>query len=116
MAMTNTEGSEHLDRIESLIEETNRGARTRLIVESNNRAIQAMLEARATERLEHEQSMRRLENIEERLSKVQEILNKRLAGIEANRPTIFQKLNKIENKLDSLTKIEAKLDRLLEEK
>ncbi len=115
--MTNTEGSEHLERIKSLIEETNRGlARTRLIVESNNRAIQAMLEARATERLEHEQSRRRLENIEQRVSKVQESLNKRLVGIEANRPTISQKLNKIENKLDSLTKIEAKLDRLLEER
>ena len=56
------------------------------------------------------------ENIEQRVSKVQESLNKRLAGIEANRPTISQKLHKIENKLDSLTKIEAKLDRLLEEK
>ena len=56
--MTNTEGSEHLERIKSLIEETNRGlARTRLIVESNNRAIQAMLEQRASDRLKHEQRM-----------------------------------------------------------
>ena len=115
--MTNSNGSDRLDKIESLLEETNRTlaqtnsalAETRQLTESNSRTIQAMLEQRATERLEHEQRMRReearmqrQEEIIQRLSKVQEGLAQMLVGLDEDRPTILRKLNTIETKLDRL--------------
>ena len=63
------------------------------ISESNGRAIQAMLEARASDRLEHEQRMRRLEEtinnqlaLQQRLTKLQEGLGNMLAKIDDDRP------------------------------
>ena len=58
IAMTNINGNngDRLDRIEA-------------IVESNSRAIQAMVEQRATDRLEHEARMNRLEDLVVRLTK-----------------------------------------------
>ncbi|MGF1490768.1 MAG: hypothetical protein ACFBSE_27055 [Prochloraceae cyanobacterium] len=108
--MTNTNGSERLDRVEQILgrialrqeaaESHTREIRS--IVESNSRTIQGMLEQRATERLEHEQRMRRLESIAERVAKVQEGLSKMLVNLDEDRPTILRKLNTIENKLDRL--------------
>ena len=61
--MTNSNGnSDRLDRIEA-------------IVESNSRAIQAMMEQRATDRLEHEARMNRLEDLVTRLTRIEEAQN-----------------------------------------
>ncbi len=90
--MTNSNGnnsSDRLDRIEA-------------IVESNSRAIQAMMEQRATDRLEHEARMNRLEDLVTRLTRIEEAQNRMLAGIDENQPTILKKLTAIENKVDSL--------------
>ena len=129
--MTNAEGSGRLDRIEALLEETNRGlaqtrliaesntrglqetrqliesnnraiAETRQIAESNSRTIQAMLEQRASKRLEHEQRMARQDETIQRLSKIQEGLANMLVGLDEDRPTILRKLNTIENKIDRI--------------
>jgi hypothetical protein len=66
--MTNSNGnnSDRLDRIEA-------------IVESNSRAIQAMMEQRATDRLSHEERMNRLEDLVTRLTRIEEAQNKMLA-------------------------------------
>ena len=90
--MTNSNGnnsSDRLDRIEA-------------IVESNSRAIQSMMEQRATDRLEHEARMNRLEDLVTRLTRIEEAQNRMLAGIDENQPTILKKLTAIENKVDSL--------------
>ena len=85
------------------IEETRRSIEeTKKIAESNSRTIQAMLEQRATERLEHEQRMRRLENLTESVARVQEGVTRMLVSIDDERPTILRKLNTIENKVDRL--------------
>ena len=122
--MTQSNGNDRLDRIEKIveanslaIEETNRAIQetrrsieetrrsieeTKKIAESNSRTIQAMLEQRATERLEHEQRMRRLENLTESVARVQEGVTRMLVSIDDERPTILRKLNTIENKVDRL--------------
>ena len=89
--MTNTNGnnSARLDRIEA-------------IVESNSRAIQAMMEQRTSERLEHEERMNRLEDLLGRLTRIEEAQNRMLANMDEERPTILRKLTAIENKVDTL--------------
>jgi tetrahydromethanopterin S-methyltransferase subunit G len=82
-------GSDRLTRIEA-------------IVESNSRAIQAMMDQRVQERLEHEQRMQRLEEILNRVANVQEGLGRMLVSLDDDRPTILRKLNSIENKVDRL--------------
>ena len=72
---------------------------TSRIVESNSRAIQAMLDQAATERLNHEARMEKLENLSEGLVNM-------LSSIDEDRPTILRKLNTIEQKTNSI------LDRL----
>ncbi len=143
--MTNNNGSERLDRMEALLSETIQGlvetrkiteansrdiaetrraiAETKQITESNARAIQAMVEARATERLEqerkneqHEQQMQELASIMNRVVALQDGLGKMTANIDSDRPTILRKLNTIENKVDKLDRIENKIDRIIEEK
>ncbi len=143
--MTNNNGSERLDRMEALLSETIQGlvetrkiteansrdiaetrraiAETKQITESNARAIQAMVEARATERLEqerkneqHEQQMQELASIMNRVVALQDGLGKMTANIDSDRPTILRKLNTIENKVDRLDRIENKIDRIIEEK
>jgi hypothetical protein len=76
------------------------------IAESNGRAIQAMLDNAATDRLEekerakqHEERMQRLENLSEGLINL-------TVSIDEDRPTILRLLNSNNNKLDLL------LDRL----
>ncbi len=146
--MTNNNGSERLDRMEALLSETIQGlvetrkiteansrdiaetrraiaetresiAETKQITESNARAIQAMVEARATENLKHEQQMQELASIMNRVVTLQDGLGNMMANIDSDRPTILRKLNTIENKvdkLDNLDRIENKIDRIIEEK
>ena len=58
MTSSNGNNSDRLERIEA-------------IVESNSRAIQAMMEQRATDRLEHEERMRFLEENQRQLIQTQ---------------------------------------------
>ncbi len=96
MTSNNGNNSDRLDRIEA-------------IVESNSRAIQAMMEQRATDRLEHEERIRRLEDTVirlddtvARLTRIEEAQNRMLASMDEDRPTILRKLTTIENKVDTL--------------
>ena len=143
--MTNSNGSEQLDRMQSLLEETikitqansrglaetrqaiaetrsaiekvNQTAETALkIAESNGRTMQAMLEQRATEQLKHEERMRSQAEFNKSVARIQEGLGKMLDSLDSDRPTILRKLTTIENKLDSLSTIETKLDRIIQEK
>jgi pantoate kinase len=72
---------------------------TKKVVDSNSRAIQAMLEQAATDRLNHEARMEKLENLSEGLVNM-------LSSIDEDRPTILRKLNTIDQKTNSI------LDRL----
>ncbi|GET35513.1 hypothetical protein [Microseira wollei] len=75
------------------------------VVESNARAIQAMLDAMVEARQEREEfrdGMLRLQNVVERLTIVQEGIANLLASIDEDRPTIFRKIAAIESKVDRL--------------
>jgi methionine synthase I (cobalamin-dependent) len=72
---------------------------TKKVVDSNSRAIQAMLDQSATDRLNHEARMEKLERLSEGLVNM-------LSSIDEDRPTILRKLNMIEQKTNSI------LDRL----
>ena len=72
-----------------------------------------MLEARATERLQHEERIYRLEMLTERVARVQEGVTRMLSEIDEDRPTMLRKLNTIENNVD---RINSKLDRIIEKK
>ncbi len=72
---------------------------TQAIVDSNARAIQAMLDQAATDRLDREARMEKLERLSEGLVNM-------LSSIDEDRPTILRKLNTIEQKTNSI------LDRL----
>jgi hypothetical protein len=72
---------------------------TKKVVDSNSRAIQAMLDQAATDRLNHEARMEKLENLSEGIVNM-------LSSIDEDRPTILRKLNTIEQKTNSI------LDRL----
>jgi hypothetical protein len=72
---------------------------TKKVVDSNSRAIQAMLDQAATDRLNHEARMERMERLSEGLVNM-------LSSIDEDRPTILRKLNTIEQKTNSI------LDRL----
>lgn len=92
-----TNGSnDRLDRLEA-------------IVESNSRAIQAILEAQETERLRNEEyrreaaeERRELREATLRLDVVAEGIANLLSSLDSDRPTILRKLTTIENKLDRL--------------
>ena len=92
-----------LDRIEVILESVIQ--RT----DSNARTIQGILDARATERLEHEERMARLEDTVvrlddtvARLTRIEEAQNRMLANMDEDRPTVLRRLMAIENKVDSL--------------
>jgi hypothetical protein len=96
MTSSNANSGDRLDRIEA-------------IVESNSRAIQAMMEQRATDRLEHEERMKRLEDTVirlddtvARLTRIEEAQNRMLASMDEDRPTVLRRLMSIENKVDTL--------------
>lgn len=70
------------------------------LVESNARAIQAMLDSRVEERLEFQSGMDQLRDVVVRLANLQEGVTRMLVSLDEERPTILRKLNAIENKLD----------------
>ncbi len=76
------------------------------LIESNARKAQAMSDNMAETgqelREEFRAGMLRLENIVERLMKVQEGVSNLLASLDSDRPTILRKLTSIENKVDRL--------------
>lgn len=79
------------------------------LVESNSRAIQAMLDQRATDRLEQEERMRmheeRIEFLAEnqrRIIATQNGIANLVARLDEDRPTVLRKLDTIENKIDRL--------------
>ncbi len=88
----------------------------RQLVESNARAIQAMIEQRATDRLEHEERIAALEALsrqhQERMSfleETQRMVSQTQRGIanlvgslDEDRPTVLRKLTTIENKIDQI--------------
>ena len=96
--MTSSYGnnSDRLDRIEAILESV--AQRT----DSNARTIQGILDARATERLEHEEKMAVMTDAIQRLIRIEEAQNRMPAGIDENQPTILRKLTTIENKVDTL--------------
>jgi hypothetical protein len=85
----------------------------RMIVQSNDRTIQAILDQTATdrlkrdeERIEHERRMKLLEANNQVLANTQQGIAALLGSIDEDRPTVLRKLNVIEQKTDSI------LDRL----
>ena len=83
--------------------------RIEAIVESNSRAIQAIMEQQATDRLRHEERMARLEeNLVEtrqlmaRVVETQSGLTRILINHDQDRPTILRRLMAIENKVDRI--------------
>jgi predicted nucleic acid-binding Zn-ribbon protein len=82
------------------------------LVESNARAIQAMLDSRAEERLEFQAGMDRMQagmdqlrEVVVRLTTMQEGMTRMLVALDEERPTILRKLNSIENKLDQVLEL-----------
>ena len=96
--MTNGQNysSDRLDRIERILESV--AQRT----DSNARTIQGILDARATERLEHEEKMAVMSDAIQRLIKVEEGIVNMVANVDENQPTILRRLMAIKNKVDTL--------------
>ncbi len=124
MTENNGNNNSRLDRIEKTldrlllglgetkanIDNLNKGlGDTKAIANSNSRAIEAMIEQRATDRLEHEERMRKhdqeiaeLRAISSRLAEVQLGMAKMLGNIDETNPTILKRLMAIENKVDQM--------------
>lgn len=116
--MTNNNGnSNRLDRIENALDRLIDGlTETKAIANSNSRAIQAMMEQQATERLKHEETMAQmielnanhsqrlavLEEISSRITEVQSGMARMLVNHDEDRPTILRTLMAIENKVDRI--------------
>ncbi len=118
--MTNQDGNnsgDRLNRIEKLFEQNEiRLGRMILQQESDNRrmlaierTIQAMLEQRVTDKLEHDERMRvaeerinRIEDVAVKLANIEEAQNKMLVSLDEDRPTVLRRLMTIENKVDTL--------------
>ena len=110
------EKAEHEQRMARIEDAVIRLEDTKAIVNSNSRAIQAMMEQQATDRLkreeekaEHKQRMARIEDTVIRLDdtvarlvRIEEAQNRMLATMDNERPTILRRLMAIENKVDSL--------------
>ena len=122
--MTNGNSSDRLDRIERILEQ-NALRQERMILEQESaqqritsieRTVQAMLEQRASDRLQreeekaqHEERMARLEeNLTEtrklmaQMTQTQQGLTQILIGYDEDRPTILRRLMTIENKVDRI--------------
>ena len=124
MTSSNGNNGDRLDRIEKLFEQNEiRLGRMILQQESDNRrmlaiegTVQAMLEQRATDKLEHEERMKaseqQIRELKEiaarqedniiRLTRIEEAQNRMLASIDEDRPTVLRRLMAIENKVDTL--------------
>jgi uncharacterized membrane protein len=68
-----------------------------------------MMEQRATDRLEHEERMKRLDDTVirlddtvARLTRIEEAQNRMLTSMDEDRPTVLRRLMSIENKVDTL--------------
>ncbi len=79
------------------------------IIESNSRAVQAMLDQAATdrlkrdeERIEHQRRIELLEANNQILVNTQQGVAALLGSIDEDRPTILRKLNALEQKADSI--------------
>lgn len=84
-------------------------SRIEAIVESNSRAIQAILDAQVEDRLEREETrdrtnatIARLDTAIQRLTTLNEGVVNLLSSLDEDRPTILRKLNTIENKVDRI--------------
>jgi ABC-type lipopolysaccharide export system ATPase subunit len=116
MTSKDENSSDRLDRIEKLFEQNEiRLGRMILQQESDNRRIlaiertvQAMLEQRATDKLEHEERMNRMEDVVAKLTRIEEAQNRMLASIDDDRPTVLRRLMSIENKVDTLIERERR--------
>ncbi len=108
--MNNGSSNNRLDRIENILDRLTVGLEeTKAIANSHSRAIQAMMEQQATERLRHEERMASLEeNLVEtrqlmaRMAETQSGLTKILINYDEDRPTILRRLMAIENKVDRI--------------
>jgi hypothetical protein len=118
--MTNQDGNnsgDRFNRIEKLFEQNEiRLGRMILQQESDNRrmlaierTIQAMLEQRVTDKLEHDERMRvaeerinRIEDVAVKLANIEEAQNRMLVSLDEDRPTVLRRLMTIENKVDTL--------------
>ncbi|WP_245562181.1 phage tail protein [Stanieria cyanosphaera] len=74
-------------------ERTSRLDRIEAIIESNSRARIAMMEQRATDRLEHEERMRFLEENQRQIIQTQRGIANLLSSLDEDRPTIRAKIN-----------------------
>jgi uncharacterized protein YjcR len=72
------------------------------IVQSNGRAIQAMLDQAATDRLAHEERMQKHEERIQLLENISAGLVNLSTSIDEDRPTILRMLNAIERKTDAI--------------
>ena len=81
---------------------SDRLSRIEAIVESNSRAIQAMMEQQATDRLQHEEAMTEMRDIMKRVVETQSGLTRILINHDEDRPTILRRLMAIENKVDRI--------------
>ena len=81
---------------------SDRLSRIEAIVESNSRAIQAMMEQQATDRLQHEEAMTEMRDIMKRVVETQSGLTRILINHDEDRPTILRRLMTIENKVDRI--------------
>ena len=79
------------------------------LVESNARAIQAMIEQRATDRLDleeklriHEERMEFLAENQRQIIQTQQGIANLVASLDEDRPTVLRKLTAIENKIDRI--------------
>ena len=75
---------------------------TMAIVESNSRAIQAMMEQQATDRLKHQEAMTEMRELMAKMAETQSGLTKILINHDEDRPTILRRLMAIENKVDRI--------------
>ncbi len=108
--MNNGSSNNRLDRIENILDRLAVGLEeTKAIANSNSRAIQAMMEQQATERLRHEERMASLEeNLVEtrqlmaRMAETQSGLSKIVINYDQDRPTILRRLMAIENKVERI--------------
>ena len=96
MINSNENNNDRIDRIERLLEAVAR--RT----DSNARAIQAIIEQSATDRLEHEERIEFLAENQRQIIQTQRGIANLISSLDEDRPTILRKLTTIENKIDAL--------------
>ncbi len=99
----NSNSSDRLNRIENALDRLIGGLeQTKQIANSNSRAIQAMMEQQATDRLKHEEAMAEMRDIMKRVVETQSGLTRILINHDEDRPTILRRLMAIENKVDRI--------------